>query len=322
MFGQCPWSRCDSWLGRGTTFHTAKPGNCYTGVSKKTMQVRAMASRQQILQESQNKATSAAKHTLLISNWGPYATGNAIWMQSSETTPSSTFLYSWIWTAVFISATLEKRRLLSSHKYRIAASCSCYIWSSWWLWKGLHQIQNQKTANPLEEWCLHDGIHHAEGCFLFKTQLQEDCSQLVPQLNWAKHAVPKHQFKLQMSNRCESIICMQWSANLSSRENLPRMSIPHPHLFLLCLQISSCPSQPVGSSDMPWAYPTSGLCAPKACSTRRRSSWRPATRLCLATAKPSWDLVENCSGHLEVHEEAVEFQNHPKPELPMLKGHF
>ena len=105
-------------------------------------------------------------------------------------------------------------------------------------------------------------------------------------------------------------------------KTFPECRFRNPHLFLLCLQISSCPSQPVGSSDMPCAYPTSGLCAPKACSTRRRSSWRPATRLCLATAKPSWDLVENCSGHLEVREEAVEFQNHPKPELPMLKGHF
>ena len=43
--------------------------------------------------------------------------------------------------------------------------------------------KTRKPENPLEEWCLHDGIHHAEGCFLFKTQLQEDCSRLVPQLN-------------------------------------------------------------------------------------------------------------------------------------------
>ena len=31
--------------------------------------------------------------------------------------------------------------------------------------------------------CLHDGIHHGKGSFLFEAQLQKDGSQLVPQLS-------------------------------------------------------------------------------------------------------------------------------------------
>lgn len=117
----------------------------------------------------------------------------AMQSETFETTPSSTSLYSWKQTAIFLSATLEKRRLSLSHKYRIAASCSCNICSSLVALKGTApnpKPENRDTPRRGER-CLHDGIHHAEGCFLFKTQLQEDCSQLVPRLNWAKHCCSK-----------------------------------------------------------------------------------------------------------------------------------
>ena len=126
-----------------------------------------------------------------------------------------------------------------------------------------------------------------------KPSFKKTAASWFLRLNWAQHCCSKASIQTANVKPLRSMICMQWSANLSSRENLPRMSIPkstsvpsvvckflHAHLNLSGQATCPVRIQLLACALLKHVALAEGLHDDR-------------TRLCLATAKPSWDLVEN-----------------------------